>query len=70
MPVEKKKAGKTFTPKGMAVKWRFQLLLSESHRACECAACAESLTEESPFFARGGLYVLDIEAARRTKVGA
>ncbi|MGB0384181.1 MAG: IS66 family transposase [Ardenticatenaceae bacterium] len=59
--VEKKKPGKQVGAEGHGRQVEMEVTAVESHRACECAACGESLTEESPFFARGGLYVLDIE---------
>ena len=60
-PVEKKKPGKQVGAQGHGREVEIPVTGASSHRACECAACGECLTEESPFFARGGLYVLDIE---------
>ncbi len=58
---EKKKPGKQIGAQGHGRQVQLPVTSIEHHRACECVACGQSLTEESQFDARGGLYVLDIE---------
>ncbi len=59
--VEKKKPGKQVGSQGYGRQVELPVTSISHHRAGECVACGQSLTEESPFDARGGLYVLDIE---------
>jgi len=59
--IEKKKPGKQVGAEGHGRQVELPVTGVKYHRACECAACGESLTEESGFEARGGLYILDIE---------
>lgn len=58
---EKKKPGKQAGAQGHGRQVELPITDVQYHRACECVACGEILTEESLFEARGGLYVLDVE---------
>lgn len=59
--IKKKKPGKQVGAEGHGRQVELPVTAVESHPACQCAACGESLTEETPFFARFCLYVLDVE---------
>ena len=58
---EKKKPGKQAGAQGHGRQVELPITDVQHHRAGECVACGEILTEESLFEARGGLYVLDVE---------
>ena len=58
---EKKKPGKQVGAQGHGRQVSLPITDIQYHRACECAACSESLSEDSLFIPRTGLYVLDVE---------
>jgi len=61
----KRKAGKQAGAKGFGRQVEIAVTGEEIHKAWECAACGESLGEETPFLATTGLYVLDLEREER-----